>query len=311
MRVPARRRKSVLSRVRTVEKKRNVSAPTRLVKSIGIVDGAELGLFAAQTDDGIIRGVTKKDQDSISITLVRPTEGTSSSYSYHTRSGAVECNNDEFSGDWIGAISASRTLACRVRHMVNSVCDDFKLPNTTADLQAFIDGRPQERRDWYTVQFPNKKQGSVCLPYLLVFFKDSDESLEEGSDTAVVSNATIAPHYQKKGYGTLLHLCLAQHLRDEGFKMLVSDLVGMNTTGELAVWEKLQKQGREIKKMEPMSHICIPRMLHAMRIIDDQMYKQLNKQGTHFGGRIHSLAKVEKTDFPQYLWDLSKPILTA
>ena len=125
----------------------------------------------------------------------------------------------------------------------------------------------------------------------------------------MISNVTIAPHHQKKGYGTLLHFFLAQYLRDEGFKKLTSDIVGMNTGGELAIWKKLQA-GWSIEKQEPMSHLCVPRMLHTMEIIDDQMYKALNKGfSSHFGDGVYTLGKIEKTDFPQYEWDLSDPIL--
>jgi len=242
--------------------------------------------------------------------------GRTHSYTYRSVTGAVERNEACFDGDWLGSISVCSSALYRIRLTVeNFICKQFQLPTTVADLEKFIAGRPDaEKKCWYTVGMTNPKTnktktGGICLPYLMSFLELSEKSLEERKE-AVISNVTVAPHHQKKGVGTMLHLFLAQHLRDEGFEKLVSDLVGMNTSGELAIWKRLQAQGHDIAKLEPMSHSCVPRLLHSIKILDDVMYKEVNRQGSHFGDGVCTFKKMEKIDFPQYEWDLAKPILT-
>jgi len=286
-------------------------APTRLVKMIGNVDGAELGIFGIQGEGGVIKGVVKKDHNGASITLARESRRKTYSYTYHSASGKAERDAEKFPGDWIGYIQASLTNFCRIRSMVVAfVCKPFNLPTTAADLQKFIESRPQEKNGWFTIGNGNKYLGGVYLPRLLAFFEGADESMSKPPDEAVISNVTVAPRHQKKGYGTLLHLCLAQFLRDEGYKTLTSDTVGMNTAGELAVWKRLKGKFPAITKQEPMSHICVPRLMQSIQVIDEEMYKTINEGGySHFGGRVLTAGQLEKIDFPQYEWDLSKPIL--
>jgi GNAT superfamily N-acetyltransferase len=291
---------------------------TALSGSIGVVDEDEIGMFRVVHEEGEIHGFTKKSNDSISVTLVRPTGGKSHSYTYHSVTGKADQNDGEFDGDWLGYINVLRSPLSRIRSTVESVvCKENRLPTGTAELQTFVDSRMKEGKPWWNVRMKfgpeeTTEKGSVCLPRLLAFFQQADQSLKEPPGVAIISNTAVAPHHQKQGYGTLLHIFLAQHLRDEGFQSLISDYVGMNTAGELAVWNRLQGLGMDIQKMEPMSHLCVPRFLHSIEVIDTGMYKILNTYlSTHFGERECTVGELGKIDFPQYEWDLTNPIMRA
>jgi len=274
-------------------------------------DGAELGVFHVGTERGNLDVVTKKDRESISLAFVYPRRGRTHSYTYHSASGKLERDKETWTGDWVGSIQASRSFEYRIRATANKILEPFGVPTKTAELETFLAGRPPEKKDWYIVQFP-EEVGGICLPLLLSYSELTDKSLEESPNKAVISGVSVAPRHQKKGFGTLMHLVLARHLRDEGYKTLLSDMVGMNTEGELAIWARLERMGACVEKCKPMAHFCIPRFLYLSKIISEGMYKILNKvTTTHLSGKLRTAGEVEKIDFPQYEWDLSEPILAV
>ena len=91
---------------------------------------------------------------------------------------------------------------------------------------------------------------------------------------------------------------------------MVSDIVGLNTTGEIAVWKSLQKQ---LPVTPFKGSFSLVQFLQRLNIIDKTMAAILQKERMHVDGEVLSIKQIARRKFQQFELDLTDeriPVLT-
>ncbi len=240
----------------------------------------------------------------VMIMLVDTNGKPSPTYRYSSISGKVEQNDYNCPvGEWVGAINVSTSMHHRMWVAASNLFKDFEIPVEKEPLKKFIKARG-EKGPWYRISNGDTKEmlGAVYLPYVLkmVEFLEREPDKEE----AVIGNATVAPKYVGQGFGKVLHLLAAGHFKKLGYKTLVSDIVGLNTEPEIAVWRSLKKEFLVEEYTEKgFSTVSV---LESMNIIDDKLAAFLNTRNCmHVGGKRMTLGEISETEFTQFEMDLT------
>jgi ribosomal protein S18 acetylase RimI-like enzyme len=254
---------------------------------------------AATLQDDIRPLITTADDGTIQITLVNLNGRPSNSYWYSSRSGKLE-KKENVPMEWIGGINVSPNLQHRMWATMKNFFEELNIPTEPKKLEQFIAARG-ENKLWYRVKFNDDKVGSVYLPRLLDVAKGVQEYSE--NNEGYISNVVVAPHRQRQGFGLLLHSLAASYLKGLGYTKMTSDIVGMNTDAEIAVWKALKKQVRVTPFRESFS---IMRILRKANVIDDVMFKVVQKMmGTHVNGVLMTQGEISKKKFQQFEMDLT------
>jgi hypothetical protein len=243
------------------------------------------------------------DDGTIQITLVNLNGRPSSIYRYSTKTGKLE-KNGRYPVEWIGQIAISPNLRHRAWVPIANIFQGWGIPTELKQLEQFIKTRGKDRL-WYTIQLHvkngDKKRGSIFLPNLLHLAKATFSTVSKG--TAIISNVMVAPHRQGQGFGTMLHLLAASHLKSLGYTKMLSDIVGMNTDAEIAIWKSLQKQLRVTPFKESYS---TTRLLRDSKVIDNRMFRIMQKHtGGYFSGVMMAQEQISRKKFQQFELDLT------
>jgi hypothetical protein len=241
--------------------------------------------------------VTAQD-GTIQIEIVNLSGQSSDTYRYSSRSGKLE-KNGTCPVEWIGGINISPNFTHRAWATMANLFESFKIPIEPKELKQFIKARGKEK-SFYRVKVGNKV-GSIYLPNLLVLAEGVYASTEK--DEGFISNVMVAPHRQGQGFGLLLHRLAASYLKGLGYKKMTSDVVGMNTDGEVAVWRALKKELRVTPFKENFS---MTRLLRRLNVIDGVMFDVIQKKwGTHVNGVLMIDKEISKKKFQQFELDLT------
>jgi GNAT superfamily N-acetyltransferase len=252
---------------------------------------------ASKLDDFRVLNIPDKD-GTIMITIVNMNGRPSSSYWYSSASGKLE-KGDNLPVEWVGTITVSPNYQHRLWATAKNIFKSFGIPVEAKELEQFITARGD--RLWYRVKFKDGKVGSVYLPRLLAFAKSTQKYSEK--EEAIVSSVVVAPHRRRHGFGSILHKLMALHLKGLGYTRMVSDIVGMNTDAEIAIWRALQTEASVTPFKEKFS---LMGTLHKLNIVNDVMVKAVHKHtGTHVNGVLMTQGKISKKKFRQFELDLT------
>jgi hypothetical protein len=254
-------------------------------------------------NDGVVAYPMVLNEDgSTSIMLINLDGPPSNIFRYSSRTGKLE-EADECPVEWLGSITVSPNFAHRLWFPIKSFCADVSIPTGIPELEKFIQNRG-DKGPWYRMKVSKTGQlGVIHLPSILSMAMSMTEVFTE-KENAIVSHVAVAPHCQRRGIGRFLHVLMARYLKGLGYKTLSSDIVGLNTKGEVAVWESLQKEVN-VESLN-MGTSSWPRVLHKMNVINNVMYRNLLKHhAMNLDGELIRLGAIEKTDFPQFEMDLT------
>lgn len=248
----------------------------------------------------VIPVTTDNEDGSISIMIANPDGPPSKIFRYSSVTGKLEENVDrECPMEWLGMITVSPSYLHRLWFPIRSYCESLKIPTEIPELEKFIENRGDKGPCYRLGLTKTGKYGQIYLPGLLAMAKGAKESCTE-KENAIISQVVVAPRRQRQGIGSFLHRIMASYLKGLGFKTMYSDLVGLNTKGELAVWQSLQGS------VEHQGNSSWPRFLHKANVINKTLYRSLLKQnGMMLDGEVITLGTIEKNYFQQYSVDLA------
>src|SRR5258708_10967031 len=259
----------------------------------------------AQKPEDLKVVIKTEDDGTFMIEILNLNGAPSSAYYYSTDSGKLE-EIYKAPMEWIGRINISPSFPHRVWATTANLLQSWNIPTEPKELKRFIKARGKGK-SWYRIKFGDKGTGSIYLPNLLYMAERVQEYPDK--DRGYVSSVVVAPHRQRQGFGLQLHKLAASFLKTLGYTTMVSDTVGMNTDGEIAVWKALKKEAL----VTPFKlSFSMSKFLRKANIIDDKMFKLMQKMGMHINGSAMTLEAISKKRFQQFelnLADKRIPIL--